>query len=281
MKDRLVSSGFNVAILQYCAKGYPQDTLPIIERLICEAAKAGADFICLPECANFIAPDKAGMLAAVEHENNSPSLRLLCDLARQYKLIISAGSLLMHADNHKENRAVNRHYLIAADGQIIARYDKIHMFDADLGDGQTYRESDWFCAGNRLVICQSARAKIGLSICYDIRFANLYRQLAQKGAELILAPAAFTQVTGAAHWHVLMRARAIETGCFILAAAQHGIHADGRHTYGHSLIVNPWGEVLGDAGMIDEGFIIANIDLAEVQIARTKLHNLHHNPEYY
>lgn len=270
------------AVLQYTARGTQDETLPIVEALVTGAAKAGAEIICLPECANFLAANKPSLRKHAEDEADSRSLTLLTNLARKHHIIVSAGSLMMAADpnNPEDNRAANRSFLITQDGEIAARYDKIHMFDADVGDGKSYRESDHFRPGTNMVDVQTSKAHFGLSICYDVRFAGLYRKLAQQGAEIITIPAAFTRPSGQAHWHVLQRARAIETGCFVLASAQIGTHDDGRETYGHSLIVNPWGEVLADAGTMEEGFVTAVLDLDEVVIARQRIRNLQHAPNY-
>lgn len=270
------------AVLQYTARGTQDETLPIVEALVTGAAKAGAEIICLPECANFLAANKPSLRKHAEDEADSRSLALLTNLARKHHIIVSAGSLMMTADpnNPEDNRAANRSFLITQDGEIAARYDKIHMFDADVGDGKSYRESDHFRPGTNMVDVQTSKAHFGLSICYDVRFAGLYRKLAQQGAEIITIPAAFTRPSGQAHWHVLQRARAIETGCFVLASAQIGTHDDGRETYGHSLIVNPWGEVLADAGTMEEGFVTADLDLDEVVIARQRIRNLQHAPNY-
>ena len=267
-----------VAVLQYCAGPDQASTLPLLSRLIKEAASNGATLICLPECANFLAKDRAALRKLAEDEASSQSLLCLQQLANTYQAHISAGSLMMRTDN--DNRQSNRSYLIGPDGSVLARYNKIHMFDADVGDGKQYRESELFKPGDKLVHHKTELGHIGLSICYDIRFPHLYRQLGQAGAEIITIPAAFTQTTGAAHWHVLQRARAIETGSFILAAAQYGKHADGRQTFGHSLIINPWGEILADAGERTEGFVQAEINLDEVQKARLALRHLKHQPEY-
>ena len=253
-----------------------------MEALVGAAASAGAHVVSLPECANFLAPNKTALKEQAEEETNSPSLDLLCALAEKHKIILSAGSLMMAGDAalEKDNRVANRSFLISEHGEIIARYDKIHMFDADVGDGKSYRESDHFRPGYKMVDIQTSKGHFGLSICYDVRFADLYRRLAQNGAEILTIPAAFTRPSGTAHWHVLQRARAIETGCFVLASAQIGTHDDGRQTYGHSLIINPWGEVLADAGTMEEGFVMADIDLSEVASARRKIRNLKHAPDY-
>ena len=267
-----------VAVLQYCAGADQSATLPIVKRLVTAAAANGARFICLPECANFLAADKAALCKLAEEEASSQSLACLTELARTHQIFISAGSLMMRADG--DDRQANRSYLIGPDGAILARYNKIHMFDADVGDGKRYRESDNFRPGAEMVHCQTDIGHIGLSICYDIRFPHLYRQLGQAGAEMITIPAAFTQTTGQAHWHVLQRARAIETGSFVLSSAQCGTHADGRRTYGHSLIVGPWGEILADAGDTEDGFVQAEIHLRDVSAARAALRHLQHQPEF-
>ena len=267
-----------VAVLQYCAGPDQVTTLPLMHRLITEAASSGATLICLPECANFLAKDRAALQELAEDEASSQSLSCLQELAKTFQIYINAGSLMMRANN--DDRQANRGYLIGPDGAILTRYDKIHMFDADVGDGKQYRESEHFKPGDAIIHCRTAIGHIGLSICYDIRFPNLYRQLGQVGTEIITIPAAFTQTTGAAHWHVLQRARAIETGSFILAAAQCGRHADGRQTYGHSLIINPWGKILADAGDRANSFVKAEIDLDEVKQARAALRHLQHQPNY-
>jgi len=267
-----------VAVLQYCAGPDQVTTLPLMRRLITEAAGSGAAFICLPECANFLAKDRAALQELAEDEASSQSLSCLQELAKTFQIHINAGSLMMRANGH--NRQANRGYLIGPDGAILTRYNKIHMFDADVGDGKQYRESEHFKPGDAIIHFKTAIGHIGLSICYDIRFPNLYRQLGQAGTEIITIPAAFTHTTGAAHWHVLQRARAIETGSFILAAAQCGRHADGRQTYGHSLIINPWGKILADAGDRTNSFVQAEIDLDEVKQARAALRHLQHQPNY-
>ena len=267
-----------VAVLQYCAGPDQASTLPLVHQLIEEATSNGAELICLPECANFLAKDRAALHKLAEEETSSQSLSYLQEMAKTNQIYINAGSLMMRADN--DDRQANRSYLIGPDGAVLARYNKIHMFDADVGDGKRYRESENFKPGDALVHRKTAIGHIGLSICYDIRFPHLYRQLGQAGAEIITIPAAFTHTTGESHWHVLQRARAIETGSFILAAAQCGKHADGRRTYGHSLIINPWGKILADAGSRADVFVQAEINLDEVQQARSALRHLKHQPDY-
>ena len=267
----------SVAALQYCASDDATATLAHIEPLIARAART-SKLICLPEAASFLAASRAQLAERAESEDDSVSQKRLAALARQHNVWLLAGSLFLR--RRQDHKLVNRSVLFDPHGQIIASYDKIHMFDADVGDGRRYRESDNFRPGHKMVHAKTDIGHIGLSICYDIRFPDLYRKLGQQGVDIITIPAAFTQTTGQAHWHVLQRARAIETGSFVLAAAQCGVHADGRQTYGHSLIINPWGEVLADAGTMEEGFMIAEIDLSQVASARRKIRNLQHEPDY-
>lgn len=241
--------------------------------LIREAAAQGAQFVSTPENTTQIEPDKARVLALAEPEASHAAIPAFSALAAELKIWLLIGSLTVKAG---ETKCWNRSYLFAPDGAIAARYDKVHMFDVEVGDGQTYRESRNFEAGSQPVLADLPWGRLGLTICYDIRFAYLYRTLAQAGAEILTAPAAFTEVTGQAHWHVLQRARAIETGCFLLAAAQCGTHAGGRRTYGHSLIVAPWGEVLADGGS-EPGVVLHELDLAAVTNARHRVPALTHD----
>lgn len=243
--------------------------------LIRAAADQGAEFIATPEMTNLLDIRPGQARAKITAEADEACLRALSDLARDLHVTLLIGSLAIALPD--DDRFANRSYLITPDGQIAARYDKIHMFDVEVGDGQSYRESHAYRAGQDAVLAATPLARIGMTICYDVRFAYLYRALAQAGAELITVPAAFTQVTGAAHWHVLIRARAIETGCFLLAPAQGGQHQDGRETYGHSLIVSPWGDVLAEAGGNAPGVIVADLDLAQVAAARARIPALHND----
>ena len=262
-----------VAALQYTAKDSRTETKEIARHLIEKAAKSGATLICLPECANFLAKDKESLFAKAEDEARSPFLKMAQDYAQTYQVTLSLGSLMMRQDvrsKGNDKRLANRHYIISPNGAIAARYDKIHMFDAQVGDGQNYQESQSFCPGTKAILTDISGFKTGLSICYDIRFARLYQHYAAQQADLILTPAAFTATTGEAHWHILQRSRAIETGAFIIAAAQTGTHDDGRKTYGHALIISPWGEVLSDAGP-DGDMAVATLDKTLVTQARTSL----------
>ena len=243
--------------------------------LIRAAADQGAEFIATPEMTNLLDIRPGQARTKITAEADEACLHALSDLARDLHVTLLIGSLAIALP--EDDRFANRSYLITPDGQIAARYDKIHMFDVEVGDGQSYRESRAYRAGRVAVLAKTPLARIGLTICYDVRFAHLYRALGQAGAELITVPAAFTQVTGAAHWHVLIRARAIETGCFLLAPAQGGRHQDGRETYGHSLIVSPWGEVLAEADGNAPGVIVADLDLAQVAAARARIPALHND----
>jgi predicted amidohydrolase len=205
-------------------------------------------------------------------EDADPGLKAFRALAAELGITLLIGSISIRAS---EGKCANRSFLIGPDGKLLARYDKIHMFDVQLNAGNIYRESESFAAGSEAVIANLPTARLGMTVCYDVRFPDLYRRLAIAGAQIIAVPAAFTRITGEAHWHVLLRARAIETGCFIIAPAQGGKHQDGRETYGHSLIIDPWGAVLAE-GAADPCVIAAVLDLSKVDEARAKIPSLKH-----
>lgn len=260
-----------VAALQYTALDDCQANVTIARRLITSAAKQGARLICLPECANLLAKNKDSLFAKAEMQDKSVFLKMASEQALANNCYLSLGSLMIQPEaSCDDKRILNRHYIIAPDGTIAAHYDKIHMFDADVNDGKRYRESRNFRAGKNPVMTAIDGHLTGLSICYDVRFAGLYHYYAAKQAKLLLTPAAFTATTGAAHWHILQRARAIETGAFVIAAAQIGTHDDGRQTYGHALICDPWGTVIAEADTSDD-MAIATLDLGQVDVARAKL----------
>ena len=241
-----------------------------------EAAARGATFIATPENTTLMAPDGGAKLAHSFDEANDPALPVFAALALELKVWILIGSVAIKVSDTK---TANRSFLFAPDGSVTARYSKIHLFDVQLASGETSRESNTVAGGDTAVVADTDMGRIGLSICYDLRFPQLYRKLAQKGAFLFAVPSAFTVPTGSAHWHVLLRARAIENGAFVIAPAQGGIHANGRKTYGHSLIVSPWGEVLAEAGT-EPGVIIADIDPALAADARAKVPNLQHDRDF-
>lgn len=269
-------SKFTVANVQTNSKRDPQDNIREVSALIREAKAKGADLIVTPEVVGMIEPKRELGLAKAKPEETHEVLAAFRALAAELGVWLLIGSISIKV---AADKMANRQFLIDDGGNIVARYSKIHMFDVQVGDGQTYRESNTYRAGEEAVVVETPWCKLGLSICYDIRFPYLYRDLAKAGAEVIVTPAAFTKVTGEAHWHVLQRARAIENGVFIVTAAQTGEHAEGRKTYGHSLVVDPWGRVLSDAGE-EVGVTLTEIDLSEVEKARAKVPSLTHDRSY-
>ncbi|WP_420133136.1 carbon-nitrogen hydrolase family protein [Rhodopseudomonas sp.] len=267
---------FNAALVQMRTGLEPGPSLEQGTKLIREAVAAGADYVLTPEVSNMMQLNREKLFENLADEDSDASLKAYRALAREMNIHLHIGSLALLGS---PDRAVNRSFLIAPDGSILASYDKIHMFDIDLGNGESYRESANYQPGETAVISDLPWGRIGLTICYDVRFPALYRALAEAGASFISVPAAFTKPTGEAHWHVLLRARAIENGCFVFAAAQGGLHENKRETYGHSLIIDPWGKVLAEGG-IDPGFIMARIDPAEVAKARGKIPSLQHGRRF-
>lgn len=257
----------------------PALNLPETVARVRAAVAGGADFVLTPECTNGLSSNRARQLQVFRHEADDPTLAALRDEAARAGVWLLVGSLgLLTGD--ADGRFANRSFLVGPDGAIAARYDKIHMFDVNVSETEVYRESSGYRPGAAAVVAQTPFGRVGMTVCYDVRFARLYRTLAQAGADIITVPAAFNHITGAAHWEVLLRARAIETGCFVLAPAQTGFHPEqggkGRRTHGHSLVIAPWGEVLADAG--DEpGVTFAEIDLAEVARARARVPSLSHD----
>lgn len=262
-------SRFRAACVQNTATRDIAANVEWVCRRIDEAAAQGADFIALPETVGLIEPINEQIPAATCGETEDIGLAAFRSRARAHGVTILVGSQLIL----EEGKIFNRSFLLDTAGEICARYNKLHMFDIELKHGEAYRESDAIAPGNKAVIVESEWGKLGLSICYDLRFGALYRALALGGADFITIPAAFTQTTGQAHWHILVRARAIETGAFIIAPNQCGHHCDKRYSYGHSLIVNPWGEILADGGTAP-GVIYADIDLAQVQKVRRRIPSL-------
>ncbi len=238
----------------------------------------GADFVGVPENVSMMVFGSKQIRGNARREADHPALAAFRNLAAKNGAWLLIGSLTIETGD-EDGRVANRCYVIDASGNIVSRYDKIHMFDVDLPNGESYRESKNFRPGGEAVIADTAFGSVGLTICYDVRFAYLYRSLAHRGAHLLTVSAAFTRVTGEAHWHILLRARAIETGCFVVAPAQCGVHPGDRETFGHSLIVGPWGEVLADAGT-EPGFVIADIDPAVCAKARAMVPALTHDRSY-
>ena len=270
-----------VAALQLCASDDPVANLALTLTMVQRAAEAGAQFIATPEVTNCVSSSRRRQNEVLALQEDDQTLAAMCAAAARFGVWISVGSLALKLPD--DDRFTNRSFMIDPSGQIIAQYDKIHMFDVTLSETEQYRESDGYRAGDHAVIADTAFGKIGMTICYDIRFPHLYRGLAKSGASILLIPAAFAQPTGRAHWEVLLRARAIETGCFVIAAAQTGEHQTSqgrpRKTYGHSMIVSPWGEILADAGE-DQGIIYADLDLSLVESTRARVPSILSNQSF-
>jgi len=265
---------FTAALVQLRCGLKPKPNFEAAAKLIRKAVADGADYILTPEMTNVMESRRDALFAALEAEDTSlADFRELACMVRRH---IHIGSLAVKVSH---DRIANRSFLIDPNGEVLATYDKIHMFDVDLGGGEVYRESSSYQAGDSAIITKTPWGNLGMSICYDVRFPALYRALAEAGATMISVPAAFTRVTGEAHWHVLLRARAIENGCFIFAAAQGGAHENGRETFGHSLIVDPWGHVLAE-GDTEPGIVMAKIDPAKVAEARRRIPSLQHGRRF-
>src|SRR5690348_5849074 len=270
------NSTFKAAMIQMRSGLTPGANVDEAVRMIGEAKTAGADYVLTPEMTNILAAKREQLFAVVVEEEVDASLATFRELARKLGIYVHIGSLAIKIS---PDRAANRSFLIDPKGDIAARYDKIHMFDVDLAGGESYRESRNYRPGEMAVLADLPWGRLGLTVCYDLRFPALYRALAEGGATLLAIPSAFTKQTGEAHWHALIRARAIENGAFVLAAAQGGQHENGRATYGHSLVVDPWGRVIAEGGS-DPGVILASIDPAEVSAARAKVPSLQHGRRF-
>jgi predicted amidohydrolase len=245
--------------------------------LIRKAATQGAELIATPEMTTLLDRKPGAAWEKSTTEAADPGLKQFRELAAKLRVTLLIGSIAIRTD--EVGKCANRSFLIGPDGEVKARYDKIHMFDVQLNAGNIYKESDSYAAGAEAVLANLPQGGLGMTVCYDVRFPDLFRQLAMSGAKIIAVPAAFTKITGEAHWHVLLRSRAIETGCFIIAPAQGGKHEDGRETFGHSLIIDPWGEVLADGGT-EPGIIQAPLDLSKVDEVRGKIPSLKHAREF-
>ena len=267
---------FTAAMIQMRTGLSPEAAFDQAAALIRQAKDGGADYVQTPEMSNLMQENRNALFALLQDDDNDRSLSGYRDLARSLKIYVHVGSLAVRAN---PERAANRSFLIDPAGEIVARYDKIHMFDVDLGNGETYRESANYQPGEAAIITDLPWGRLGLTICYDLRFPSLYRALAETGASFIAIPSAFTRKTGEAHWHTLMRARAIENGCYIFAAAQGGKHENGRETFGHSLIVDPWGTILAEGGT-EPGVVLARIDPAKVASVRRSVPSLQHGRRF-
>ncbi len=260
-----------VAAVQLCSGKEPAANIAAMRALVGEAAATGAAYVQTPEMTGMIERDRAALFARLKPEQSDPVVAAARELAMSLSIHLHVGSTAILLPDGK---VANRAFLFAPNGDLVATYDKIHMFDVDLDKGESWRESSTYAPGERAVVAELPFGKLGFAVCYDLRFPQLFRAEALEGAEILTAPAAFTRQTGQAHWHVLLRARAIENGAFLVSAAQAGLHEDGRETFGHSMIVDPWGKILAEAVTDGPQVIHAQIDLSEVAVARKKIPNL-------
>jgi predicted amidohydrolase len=272
----MTGATFRVGLIQTRATRSPAANLGDIVKLIGEAKSNGADYVQTPEMTNIMEVSREKLFTTIAPEDSDTSLATYQELARKLSIHLHIGSLAIKVTADK---AANRSFLIDPRGEIVARYDKIHMFDVDLANGESYRESRSYRAGDLAVVHDLPWGRLGLTICYDLRFPALYRALAEAGASFLAIPSAFTRQTGEAHWHVLMRARAIENGCYVFAAAQGGKHENGRETFGHSIVVDPWGRVVAEGGT-EPGVVMAEIDPAEIAAARSRVPSLQHGRRF-
>ena len=267
---------FKAAMIQMRSGLQPGANVDAAVRYIGDAKSAGAEYVLTPEMTNILAANREQLFAAVVEEEADASLATLREVARKLDIYVHIGSLAIRIS---PDRAANRSFLIDPKGDILARYDKIHMFDVDLAGGESYRESRNYRPGELAALADLPWGRLGLTVCYDLRFPALYRALAEAGATMLAIPSAFTKQTGEAHWHVLIRSRSIENGCFVFAAAQGGRHENGRDTFGHSLIVDPWGRIIAEGGT-EPGVIVGEINPAEVVNARARVPSLQHGRRF-
>lgn len=261
-------NSLRVACVQMRSGRDPAENLKTAESLVREAAGRGAAYIQTPEMSNLLERSRDDLMAKIETEADDAFLARMRLVAADLDIHLHLGSIALR---RLDGKVANRGFLIAPDGGIVGAYDKIHMFDVDLPNGESWRESATYTPGTEAVLAEAAGLRIGMAVCYDVRFPSLFRAYGQAGADVITAPAAFTRQTGEAHWHVLQRARAIENGCYMISAAQGGRHEDGRETFGHSIVVGPWGDILAEAAGDEPGVILADIDTAEVAAARARI----------
>lgn len=280
--DMDMKAPIRVGLVQACTPADQLAALAHIEDMIVEAAAQGARFVVTPEGSNLLEQRKHLRLNKLCTLDEDPCVFGLGVLAKRLGIYLQIGSAIVACPEHEaDGRGANRSVLIGPDGKILSTYDKLHVFDVDLPNGERYRESESIRPGDRAVVTDLPFGRLGMTICYDVRFAHLFRALAKAGANIITVPAAFTRPTGRAHWEVLLRARAIETGAFVLAPAQGGTHEDGRSTWGHSMVVSPWGEVIASLDHDQPGVLIADLDLSEVSVARQSTPQLTHDREFF
>ena len=277
MLDNPDNSGvFRAALLQTTSSNEMAENIATVSQMIRDATTDGADFVMTPETVGLMERRTKLVFQKTNSEESDPGLAAFRDLAAELGVWLLIGSLAVRVSNDK---LANRSFLIDDRGGVVARYDKIHMFDVDLPNGESYRESKNYAPGDQAVVAATPWGQLGMTVCYDLRFPYLYRALAKSGARMLTVPAAFTKTTGEAHWRTLMTARAIETGCYVFAPAQCGTHADGRETFGHSLVISPWGEVLADGGTAP-GVVMADVDMSRVEKARAAVPSLKHDREF-
>ena len=269
-----------IALVQTRTPASPASAFAHVEPLIREAAAGGAKLILTPEGTNFLIQDRDRRAAALETQDRDEAVEKLRALARELGVWLLIGSAIVKSGHAGDQRAANRSLLIDDRGEVVAAYDKLHVFDVDLPTGERWRESASVRPGEEAVVADTPWGRLGLSICYDIRFPQLYRALAKAGAAMIAVPAAFTVPTGEAHWETLLRARAIETGSYVLAPAQAGTHEDGRRTWGRSTVVAPWGEVIAKLDHDAPGVLLATLDLDAVERARRAVPQLSHDRKF-
>ena len=266
------------AILQLNVTDDPVANLTVTRGMLADAVGQGAEFVLTPEVTNCISTSRDHQQAVLYHEADDPTLAALRSDAKQHGIWLLIGSLGLKTED-ADGRFANRSFMIDPQGEIVARYDKIHMFDVQVTPTETWKESAAYRPGTQAVLARTSFANIGMAVCYDVRFPELFQTLSEAGAQVLTIPAAFSPVTGRAHWHTLLRSRAIETGCFVIAPAQTGTHASAEHktrdTYGHSLVVSPWGEVIVDAGT-EAGVYVFELDLAQTDVARAKVPSMSH-----
>ena len=273
-----MSNFLSITCLQYTSTKNEALTLKTIKPLINKAVDLGSEFIALPECATSLQENSEITKELANPESKNESLQIFKEIAKAESIHLLVGSLPIKL----KNKLANRSFLIGPNGDILNKYDKIHLFDVELPNGEAYKESKTYSHGSTAIIARintKINVNVGMTICYDVRFPNLYQDLAQNGAEIIIVPSAFSNTTGPLHWHTLLKARAIETGCFIIAPAQTGLHQCGRKTYGHSLIISPWGQIIADANA-KVGLINAKIDLDEVKSTRLAIPAINSKKEY-
>ena len=278
LKGQIEEEEMRGALIQLCSSDDPDDNLSVTRALVMEAADGGACFVLTPEVMNCVSSSRSHQEKVLRTESDDATLQSLCELALSRQIWLLLGSLALKFD-HYDGKFVNRSFMISPEGEIVARYDKIHMFDVTISAEETYRESSTFRSGERAVVVATDIGTVGLSICYDVRFPFLYQQLALSGANILTIPAAFSQISGQAHWEVLLRSRAIETGCYVFAPAQTGTHkvqcGRSRRTHGHSMVVSPWGDVILDAED-KPGVYFFDWDDDMVTKARTRIPSLRH-----